>query len=74
MRRALTEMGSVISEGIPILAPEIVLLHKAHEGGEKDKADFQMALPHLSPSAKAWLARALEETMSEHPWTVQLGG
>jgi hypothetical protein len=74
VRRALTEMGSVISEGIPILAPEIVLLHKAHEGGEKDKADFRMALPHLSPSAKAWLVRALEETMSEHPWTVQLGG
>ncbi len=70
----LAEMGSVISGGIPILAPEIVLLHKAHEGAEKDEADFRAALPHLSPSATAWLVRALEETTPEHPWAAQLRG
>jgi hypothetical protein len=65
-------MGSVISGGIPILAPEIVLLHKAHEGAEKDEADFREALPHLSPSAMAWLLWALEETTPEHPWIAHL--
>jgi hypothetical protein len=65
-------MGGVISDGIPILAPEIVLLHKAHEGAEKDEADFREALPHLSPSATAWLLWALEETTPEHLWMAQL--
>jgi hypothetical protein len=72
VRMPLAEMGSVISGGIPILVPEIVLLYKAHEGTEKDEADFRAVLPHLSPSAVAWLVQALEETTSEHPWTAQL--
>jgi hypothetical protein len=72
VRMPLAEMGSVISGGIPILAPQIVLLHKAHEGAEKDEADFRAALPHLSPSAMTWLVRALEETTPEHPWLAQL--
>jgi hypothetical protein len=54
------------------LVPEIVLLYKAHEGTEKDEADFRAVLPHLSPSAVAWLVQALEETTPEHPWTAQL--
>jgi hypothetical protein len=68
----LAEMGTVISDGIPILVPEIVLLHKAHEGAEKDEADFRSAIPHLLPSARAWLAGALKETTPEHPWTARL--
>ena len=54
------------------MVPEIVLLYKAHEGAEKDETDFRAALPHLSPSATAWLVRALEETTPEHPWVAQL--
>jgi hypothetical protein len=72
VRMPLAEMGGVISGGIPILVPEIVLLYKAHERTENDEADFQAALPHLWPSAMAWLLRALEETTPEHPWTAQL--
>jgi Aminoglycoside-2''-adenylyltransferase len=71
-RRPLAEMGSVNSGGIPVLVPEIVLLYKAHEQIEKDEADFRATLPHLSPSATAWLVRALEETTPEHPWVAQL--
>ena len=62
----------MISGGIPVLVPEIVLLYKAHEQIEKDEADFRATLPHLSPSATAWLVRALEETSPEHPWVAQL--
>jgi hypothetical protein len=74
VRMPLAEMGSVISGGISILKPEIVLLYKAHERSGKDEADFRAALPHLWPSATAWLVRALEETTPGHPWTAQLGG
>jgi hypothetical protein len=72
VRRPVAEIGSVNSGGIPILVPEIVLLYKAHEGAEEDEADFRAALPHLSPSATAWLVRTLEETTPEHPWVAQL--
>jgi hypothetical protein len=68
----LAEIGGVISGGIPILVPEIVLVYKAHERTEKNAADFRAALPHLSPSATAWLLWALEETTPGHPWTAQL--
>jgi len=68
----LAEIGGVISGGIPILVPEIVLLYKAHEPTEKNEADFQAVMPHLWPSATAWLLWALEETTPEHPWTAQL--
>jgi hypothetical protein len=72
VRRPLAEMGSVVSGSVPVLVPEIVLLYKAHEQTEKDEADFRATLPHLSPSATAWLVRALEETTPEHPWVAQL--
>jgi hypothetical protein len=44
-----------------------VLLYKSHERTEKDEADSRAVLPHLSPTATGWLARALEETTPEHP-------
>jgi hypothetical protein len=72
VRKPLSEVGMVAPGGVPILAPEIVLLYKAHERTEKHEADFQAALPHLSPFATAWLVRALEQTTPEHPWTAQL--
>ena len=72
MRRPLAEIGNVISGGIPVLVPEIALLYKAHEQTEKNEADFQAALTNLSPSAAAWLVRALQETTPEHPWVAQL--
>jgi hypothetical protein len=54
--------------------PEIVLLYKAHELTEKDEADFRSALPHLTPSQKAWLLEALDEIRPDHPWTRRLRG
>jgi hypothetical protein len=56
------------------LVPEIVLLYKAHELTEKDEADFRSVLPHLTPSRKAWLLGALDETTPDHPWTRRLRG
>ena len=72
VRRPLDEVGVKALGGVPILVPEIVLLYKAHELTEKDEADFRSALPHLTPSRKAWLLEALEETRPNHPWTRRL--
>ena len=75
VRKPLAEVGVMASAGgVAILAPEIVLLYKAHELTEKDEADFRSALPHLTSSRKAWLLGALDETTPDHPWTRQLRG
>ena len=75
VRKPLDEVGVMSSaRGVPILVPEIVLLYKAHELTEKDEADFRSALPHLTPSRKAWLLGALDETTPNHPWTRRLRG
>ncbi len=56
----LADVGSVVSGRMPVLVPEIVLLHKAYEGSAKDEVDFRAAVPHLTPSARAWLLFALK--------------
>jgi hypothetical protein len=74
VRRRLDEVGVKALGGMPILVPEIVLLYKAHEPTEKDEADFRSALPLLTPSRKAWLLEALDETRPNHPWARRLRG
>jgi len=74
VRKPLAEVGVLALGGVPILVPEIVLLYKAHELTEKDEADFLSALPHLTPSRKAWLLEALNETTPNHPWAGRLRG
>jgi len=75
VRKPLAEVGVMSSAGgVPILVPEIVLLYKAHDLTEKDEADFRSALPHLTPSRKAWLLEALDETTPDHPWARRMRG
>jgi hypothetical protein len=74
VRKPLAEVGVIALDGVPILVPEVVLLYKANELTEKDEADFRSALPHLTPSRKAWLLGALDETTPNHPWTRRLRG
>jgi hypothetical protein len=74
VRKALAEVGATALGGVPILVPEIVLLYKAHELTEKDEADFRTIFPHLTPSRKAWLLEALDETTPNHPWARRLRG
>jgi GrpB-like predicted nucleotidyltransferase (UPF0157 family) len=60
------------SQGIPFLAPELVLLFKSKNTGKgerhKDQTDFGQVYPHLSSEAKAWLRWALVATDPAHPW------
>jgi hypothetical protein len=74
VRKPLDEVGVLALGGVPIVVPEIVLLYKAHDLTEKDEADFRSILPHLTPSRKAWLLGALDETTPNHPWARRLRG
>lgn len=62
-------------EGIPYLAPEIVLLFKAkyvNDAERQDGLDFENALPGLDPRARSWLKRAIERADPDHPWLDRL--
>ncbi len=59
-------------DGIPYLAPELVLLFKAKHVRPKDQADFDATLPHLSPEQRASLARLLDRVHPGHPWLAGL--
>ena len=52
-------------QGIPFLAPEVVLLIKARPGTDRpgtdnDQRDFEAALPMLSAGQRSWLKDAIE--------------
>jgi hypothetical protein len=59
-------------EGIPYLAPQIVLLFKAKAARDKDKADFSIVAPLLSSEARGWLAASLQVIQPGHAWIDQL--
>jgi len=53
--------------GLPVLAPEVVLLYKS-KGADEHEADFRNAAPALSEEARAWLKGALDRVSPGHPW------
>jgi Aminoglycoside-2''-adenylyltransferase len=63
--------GQVIettADGVPFMAPEIVLLFKAKHSRPKDEADFAGALDLLGGARRAWLADALARVHPGHRW------
>jgi hypothetical protein len=56
------------TQGIPYLAPEIVLLYKSKAPATKDDDDFASVLPHLAAEQRAWLHEALRLTAPGHRW------
>ena len=67
-RRSVATIGDVTSAGIPYLAPEIQLLHKAKGRRPKDEADFTHTLPALHRERRIWLKHALTQAHPHHPW------
>ncbi|MGH8795053.1 MAG: nucleotidyltransferase domain-containing protein [Stackebrandtia sp.] len=59
-------------DGVPYLAPQAVLLHKARLARDVDERDWEACLPRLDPAARAWLAAALEKHLPDHPWRARL--
>jgi hypothetical protein len=68
LAEAVTETG-----GVPLLRPELVLLHKAHLLRTKDELDLDRTLPLLGDRARRWLDDALALYLPDHPWRVRLG-
>ncbi|MFF8984532.1 nucleotidyltransferase domain-containing protein [Streptomyces globisporus] len=59
-------------DGIPYLAPELVLLFKAKHARPKDQADFDATVPYLGPEQRASLERLLDRVHPGHPWSAGL--
>jgi hypothetical protein len=49
------------------LAPEVVLLYKAKDDGEKARSDFAGVVPLLGPEARAWLRDAVALAHPDSP-------
>ncbi len=66
--------GLVTEDGIPYLAPEVVLLHKATSTNfdEQDTQDFEISLPLMTTEQKAWLRESLAGFGTQHPWLMRL--
>ena len=59
-------------DGIPYLAPELVLLFKAKHARPKDQADFDATVPHLTLVQRASLAELITRVHPGHPWLADL--
>ena len=59
-------------DGIPYLAPELVLLFKAKHARPKDQADFDGTVPHLTSPQRETLAELLAHVHPGHPWLADL--
>lgn len=66
--RPRAAIGLRSSEGMPFLAPEIVLLYKAKEPRPRDEQDFAATMPVLAAEPRSWLRSALAVCHPGHPW------
>ena len=57
--------------GVPVLAPELVLLYKSSAAGEYAD-DFRNAAPALGREERAWLKDALARVYGRHAWAEEL--
>ncbi len=64
----LLRLGRIGLEGVPVLAPEVVLLYKAKEPRPRDEHDFRVAAPALDDEGRRWLRDALATCHPGHPW------
>jgi GrpB-like predicted nucleotidyltransferase (UPF0157 family) len=74
--RDMSRVGLLSPEGIPFLAPELVLLFKSKNtsGKErsKDKTDFEEVYLRMEPERRIWLRWALLAVDPSHPWIERL--
>jgi hypothetical protein len=59
-------------DGIPFLAPELVLLFKAKHARPKDQADFDDTVPHLTAAQRETLAELVARVHPGHRWLARL--
>jgi hypothetical protein len=71
--RLLDDLGAH-RDGIPFLAPEVVLLYKSKSPTATDEGDFDAVAPHLAEPARSWLRDALRTCAPRHAWLERLSG
>ncbi|MEV6757192.1 hypothetical protein [Streptomyces sp. NPDC051214] len=59
-------------DGIPYLAPELVLLFKAKHARPKDQTDFEATVPHMTSAQRETLAQLLARVHPGHLWIADL--
>ncbi|HUN36066.1 MAG TPA: hypothetical protein VMU95_29055 [Trebonia sp.] len=59
-------------DGIPYLAPELVLLFKAKHARDKDQADFEATIPRMTPAQRQALSGLLARLHPGHRWLAGL--
>ncbi|MCK9878166.1 hypothetical protein MXD59_20755 [Frankia sp. Ag45/Mut15] len=72
IRFAYDEIIQHTPDGIPYLAPELVLLFKARHARPKDQADFEETIPYLTSAQRRTLTRLLAEVHPGHRWLANL--
>ncbi len=73
VRLPLTAFGAKDAAGTPHVSLPIALLYKSNRPTDaRNAADFESALPTLDAASRRWLAQALAEISSGHPWTSRL--
>lgn len=72
IRRPYSQIISHTPDGIPYLAPELVLLFKAKHARPKDQADFEGVVPLMSAGQRSALGELLELVHPGHRWLAEL--
>jgi len=72
IRLAYSEIIHHTLDGIPYLAPELVLLFKAKHARPKDETDFAETIPHMTPAQRQTLAELLARVHPGHAWLAKL--
>ncbi|GGY64451.1 nucleotidyltransferase domain-containing protein [Streptomyces anulatus] len=72
IRLPYSEIVHHTRDGIPYLAPELVLLFKAKHMRPKDRRDFGTTVPHLTGAQRATLAELLARVHPGHAWLTDL--
>ncbi len=66
------ELVLTSAQGMPYLAPQVVLLFKSKKVAERDQADFENTIDKLSLAQLNWLLSALQISYNSHPWSLVL--
>lgn len=73
IRRPVASLaGRASRPGMKVLSPDVQLLYKSKGMRDKDIADFEMVLPHLSAGERDWLRQALITVTPRHGWIDRL--
>ncbi|MFJ8250130.1 nucleotidyltransferase domain-containing protein [Streptomyces sp. NPDC094466] len=72
IRLPYSEIVHHTEDGIPYLAPELVLLFKAKHARPKDRRDFDATVPHLTRAQRTTLAELLARVHPGHAWLTDL--